>query len=277
MGGVSMGCRKWRACAKVQPYQMEISMRHLLPQPLGILFLLAFVVGTADAAEIKVLSIPGVRPAVSELLPGFERRSDHKVDFIWEIYAGQKRAIESGDFDVAIFAKSQIAEMAQQGRIAPNTMVDLASTNIGVVVRKGAVKPDVGSEEAFKRTLLAAKSIAYTKESSTGVYVTRMLERIGIADAVKDKLRLQPGGGMTTPAVANGDVEIGIVLLSDIMATPGAELAGLLPPGLQNAVMQTGAISTTAKQAAAGTALLQALSASTAAPIYRSKGLEPAR
>ena len=240
-------------------------------------FIIALLLGPADAAEIKVLSIPGVKPAVTELLPQFERQSGHTVNFTWEIYAGQKKEIESGNFDVAIFAKSQIAEMAQQGRIAPNTSVDLAATNIGVVVRKGAPKPNVSNEEAFKRTLLAAKSIAYTKESSTGVYLTRVLERLGLTDAIKDKLRLQSGGGMTTPAVAKGDVEIGIVLLSDILATPGAELAGLLPPGLQNSVMQTGAISATAKQAAAGTALLQALTAASAATVYRSKGLEPAR
>ena len=250
-------------------------MRHI-PQSLGAAFILAILLGTTDAAEIKVLSIPGVKPAVTELLPQFERQSGHTVNFTWEIYASQKKEIESGIFDVAIFAKSQISELAQQGRIAPNTTVDLAATNIGVVVRKGAPKPDISNEEAFKRTLLAAKSIAYTKESSTGVYVTRLLERLDLADALKDKLRLQPGGGMTTPAVAKGDVEIGIVLLSDILATPGAELAGLLPAGLQNAVMQTGAISTTAKQAAAGTALLQALTAPAAAPVYRSKGLEPA-
>jgi len=243
----------------------------------GAAIVLAFLLAPADAAEIKVLSIPGVKPAVSELLPAFERQSGHATNFTWEIYAGQKKEIESGNFDVAIFAKSQIAEMAQQGRIAPNTIVDLASTNIGVVVRKGAPKPDVSNEEAFKRTLLAAKSIAYTKESSTGIYVTRLLGRLGVADAIKDRLRLQSGGGMTTPAVAKGDVEIGIVLLSDILATPGAELAGLLPPGLQNSVMQSGAIGASAKQAAAGAALLQALSAPTAAPVYRSKGLEPAR
>ena len=247
------------------------------PQSLGAALAAVLVLGTADAAEIKVLSIPGVKPAVSELLPQFERQSGHTVNFTWEIYAGQKKEIESGNFDVAIFAKSQIAELAQQGRIAPNTAVDLAATNIGVVVRKGAPKPDVSNEEAFKHTLLAAKSIAYTKESSTGVYVTRLLARLGLADVLKDRLRLQSGGGMTTPAVAKGDVEIGIVLLSDILATPGAELAGLLPPGLQNAVMQTGAISTTAKQAVAGAALLQALTAAAASPVYRSKGLEPPR
>ena len=246
------------------------------PRSLGTVFILAILPGAADAAEIKVLSIPGVKPAVNELLPQFERASGHKVYFTWEIYAGQKKEIESGNFNVAIFSKTQIAEMAQQGRIVTNTTVDLASTNIGVAVRKGAPKPDISNEEAFKRTLLAAKSIAYTKESSTGVYVTRMLERMGVADAIKDKLKLQSGGGMTTPAVANGDVELGIVLLSDILATPGAELAGLLPPGLQNAVMQSGAISTTARQVPAGAALLQALTAAAAGPVYRSKGLEPA-
>src|SRR5258705_1870744 len=164
---------------------MEKAM-HYFARSLGATFIFAVLLATTDAAEIKVLSIPGVKPAVNELLPQFERQSGHTVNFTWEIYAGQKKEIESGNFDVAIFAKSQISEMAQQGRIVPNTSVDLASTKIGVVVRKGAPMPDVSNEEAFKRTLLAAKSIAYTKESSTGVYVTRLLERLGPAYALEE-------------------------------------------------------------------------------------------
>jgi molybdate transport system substrate-binding protein len=243
----------------------------------AIALILVLACSAGLAAEIKVLSIPGVKAAVDELVPQFERDKGHKVIIRYEIYAGQKKEIESGDFDLAIFAKAQIAEMNSQGRIVPSSAADIARTNIGVVVRKGAPKPAIGDEEAFKRTLLAAKSITYTKESSTGVYITRLLERLGVADAIKDKLKLQPGGGMTTPAVANGDAEIGIVLVSDILATPGVDLVGPLPAGLQNSVTQAGAVGTTAKQPAAAAALLQFLTSAPAGPVYASKGLEPAR
>jgi molybdate transport system substrate-binding protein len=243
----------------------------------AVALVLVLACSAGHAAEIKVLSIPGVKAAVDELVPQFERDNGHKVIIRYEIFAGQKKEIEAGDFDVAIFAKAQIAEMNSQGRIVLSSAADIARTNIGVVVRKGAPKPEIGDEEAFKRTLLAAKSITYTKESSTGVYITRLLERLGVADAIKDKLKLQSGGGMTTPAVANGDAEIGIVLVSDILATPGVDLVGPLPAGLQNSVTQTGAVGSTAKQPAAAAALLQFLTSAPTGRVYASKGLEPAQ
>ncbi len=230
---------------------------------------------TARADEIKVLSIPGIRAAFDELVPPFERDTGHMVTIHYEVYAGQKKEIESGDFDVAIFAKSQIEEMIEQNRIAARSIADIALTSIGVVVRKGAPKPDIDSEEAFKRTLLAAKSITYTKESSTGVYITRLLERLGIADTIRDKLELQPGGSMTTPAVARGEAELGIVLISDILATPGVDLVGPLPEALQNRVMQTAGLAVTARQPAAGAALIKFLSNPATGRVFKSKGLDP--
>jgi molybdate transport system substrate-binding protein len=229
----------------------------------------------AWAAEIKVLCIPGIKAAFDELMPQFERIAGLKVAIRYEIYAGQKKEIESGDFDVAIFANSQIEEMNKQGRVVAGSNADIARTSIGVAVRKGAPRPNIEGEEAFKSTLLAAKSITYTKESSTGVYITRLLERLGIADTIKDKLKLQPGGSMTTPAVARGEAELGIVLVSDILATPGVDLVGPLPEALQNHVMQTAALAATAKQPAAGVALIKFLSNAAAGPVFKSKGLEP--
>lgn len=240
--------------------------------------LAAIVLGLAQpagAAEIEVLSIPGIRAALNQLVPQFERDTGHKVVIRYEIYARQKKAIESGNFDVAIFAKSQIDEMSKQGRIAVSTETDIARTSIGVAVRQGAPKPDIGSADAFKAALLAAKSITYTQKSSTGVYLTALLTRLGVADTIKDKLKLQPGGGMTTPAVSRGEAELGIVLVSDILATSGVDLVGPLPEALQHYVMQTAAISATAKQSAAGAALIKFLASPVAGPAFKSTGLEP--
>jgi molybdate transport system substrate-binding protein len=230
---------------------------------------------SAGATEIKVLCIPGMKAAFEALLPQFEREAGDKVAIRYEIYAGQKGQIESGDFDVAIFATSQIEQMNKQDRTLAGSATDIARTSIGVAVRIGAPKPDIGGEEAFKRTLLAAKSITYTKQSSTGVYLTQLLEGLGIAAAIKDKLKLQPAGAMTTPAVAKGEAELGIVLVSDILATPGVELVGPLPEALQNHVMQTAALGSTAKQPAAGAALIKFLSSPAAGPIFKAKGLDP--
>ncbi len=229
----------------------------------------------ARAAEVKVLCIPGMKAALETLLPQFERDSGDKVTINYEIYPSQKQRIEAGDFDVAIFATPQIDDLNKQGRTVAATTADIARTSIGVAVKSGAAKPDIGSEEAFKRTLLDAKSITYTKESQTGVYLTKQIERLGLTDAIKDKLKLQPSGAMTTPAVAKGEAELGIVLVSDILATPGVDLVGQLPASLQNYVMQTAALGATARQPASGEALIKYLTSPAAGAVFKAKGLEP--
>lgn len=228
----------------------------------------------ATADEIRVLSIPGIKAALDQLKPAFERESGHQLAIRYEIYPRQKEQIDSGNFDVAIFAKPLIADLATQGKAVAGSASEIARTSIGVAVRKGAAKPDISSEEAFKRTLLNAKSITYTKESQTGVHVTRLLDRFGIAEQVKDKVILQPGGNMTTPAVADGKAELAIVLVSDIMAYPGVDLVGPLPASIQNYVVQVAAVGTNAKDAAAATALIKYLTSPPAATVFKAAGLE---
>ena len=228
------------------------------------------------AAELKVICIPGMKASIDALIPEFEQTSGHKVSVSYEIYAGQKQRIDSGDFDVAIFARSQIDEMNRQGRIAPGSVADIASTNIGIAVKAGAPKPDIHDEAAFKRLMLSARSIAYTEKSSTGVYVTTLLARLGLTQQLKDKLLLQSGGAMTTPAVAKGDAEVGIVLISDILATPGVDLVGPLPPALQNQVMQAAGIGAKAERPANGKAFIEFLEGPTAITAFQSRGLQPA-
>jgi molybdate transport system substrate-binding protein len=232
---------------------------------------------SADAAEIKVLCIPGLKAAVNAMLPAFEKGSGDTVSMTYEIYAGQKSRIESGDFDVAIFAKGQIAEMQKLGRVVPGSNVDAVSTSIGVAVKSGASKPDISSEEAFKRALLAAKSITYTGKSSTGVYITKLLDRLGLTEKLKDKLILQSGGAMTAPAVAKGQAELALVLVSDILATPGVDLVGPLPAAVQHSVMQTAALGTKAQQSKVGVAFIKFLSSPTAKSFFKAKGLDPAQ
>lgn len=229
----------------------------------------------AGAADLKVLCIPGLKAAVDELLPDFESASGQKVDVTYEIYAGQQKRIDAGDFDVALFAKSQIAEMAKQHRLAPAPIADVATTAIGVAVRAGAAKPDISDEQRFKSALLAAKSITYTKESSTGVYLTGLLDRLGLTPMIKDKLILQSSGAATAPAVAAGKAELGIVLLSDILATPGVALVGPLPPTLQNQVTQTAAVGSRVTNAKTADLFVEFLESPLAGAVFRAKGLEP--
>jgi molybdate transport system substrate-binding protein len=238
-----------------------------------VLFCLSY---PAVAADIKVLCIPGMKASIDALIPEFERTSGYKVSVTYEIYAGQKQHIDSGDFDVAIFARSQIDELSKQGRVAPGSVTDIASTNIGIAVKAGAQRPDIHDEAAFKHLMLSARSITYTENSSTGVYVTKLLARLRLTEQIKDKLLLQAGGAMTTPAVARGDAEIGIVLISDILATPGVDLVGPLPPALQNQVMQAAGISAKVEMPSNGKAFIEFLEGPTAAAAFQSRGLQPA-
>jgi len=243
----------------------------------SIVLTMAFARAT-NAAELKVLCIPGLKAAVNELLPSFERASGRKVVMTYEIYTGQKQRLESGDFDVALFGKAQIAELEKQNRVVAGSGVDVAATSIGVAIRKGAPKPDISSEAAFEQTLLAAKSITYTKESATGFYVTKLLDRLNLTDKLKGKLIYQTSGGATAPAVAKGEAEMALVLISDIIATNGVELAGPLPPTLQNAVMQTAAVGTNTKEPKEAEAFVKYLTSPAATSVFKAKGLDtPAR
>jgi molybdate transport system substrate-binding protein len=218
-----------------------------------------------------------VKAALDQLKPAFERESGHRLTIRYEIYPRQKDELEAGNFDVAVFAKPAIAELAAQGKVVAASTSEIARTSIGVAVRKGAPKPDISSEEAFKRTLLNAKSITYTKESQTGVHVTRLLERFGIAEQVKDKAIPQPGGNMTTPAVADGKAELGIVLVSDIVAHPGVDLVGPLPASIQNHVEQVAAVGSNAKDPTATAALIKFLTSAEAVAVFKATGLEAGR
>jgi molybdate transport system substrate-binding protein len=233
-----------------------------------------FAASQAHAAEIKVICIPAWKASFESLLPQFERDTGHKVTVHYAIFPDQKQPIEAGDFDIAFFARPQVDDLNKQGKTVAATTTDIARTSIGVAVKTGAPKPDVSSEEAFKRALIAAKSITYTKQSQTGVYLTRKLETLGVMDAIKNKLILQLAGGMTTPAVAKGEAELGIVLVSDIVGTPGVDLVAPLPAPLQNYVTQTAVVGAAAKQPAPAAALIKYLS-SPAAAVLKAKGFEP--
>ena len=134
---------------------------------------------------------------------------------------------------------------------------------------------ELATADAFKRTLLAAKTITYTDGSETGNYVTRMLDRLGIAAEIKPKATLQPGGGRTAPSVARGEAELAIVLVSDILATPGVDLVWPLPAELQNFVVQTAGIGAAARDVAAAKAFIDFLNTAQSGAVFKAKGLEP--
>jgi molybdate transport system substrate-binding protein len=229
----------------------------------------------ADAAEIRVISNPGMKSVFEELAPQFERMTGHRVLIQYGLMAQLKAPIDAGEFDVAISTGPVTAYLNERGMTVPDSRADVARVGIGVSVRAGAPKPDISTVSAFKRTLLNAKSISYTGGSAAGTYIAGMLERLGIAAEMKPKTRILGGGGQNPKAVAAGEVELGLSVISDIVPVPGAELLGPLPAELQTYIVETAAVGIASKEPQAAGALIKFLLAPAATPVFRAKGLEP--
>jgi molybdate transport system substrate-binding protein len=239
----------------------------------GLFSMVAFGAIT-QAAEIKVLSTIAVKSVVEELGPQFERQTGHKLAVTYGVANTMKRQIEAGEsFDVAIMTAPVADDLIKQGRIVAATRTDVARGGIGIGVRAGTPKPDIGSVEALKRALLAADSIAYSKEGWSGLYFAGLIERFGIAEAMKPKTRY--GAANVGEMVAAGEAQMGVQLINELMAVPGVELVGPLPAEVQNHVILTAGVGSQARDPAAAEAFLRFVTAPAVAPLIRSKGLEP--
>jgi molybdate transport system substrate-binding protein len=226
-------------------------------------------------SEITVLSSIATREAYNELVPQFERESGHKIVTTW---AGtvdiMKRMAAGGEVhDLVIISSSELEELIKQGKIAAGSRADLAKSGIGVAVKTGAPKPDIGSADALKRTLLAAKSVGYTSGPS-GVYMGNLIERMGIAAEVKTKFRSVPSGGTIGTIVAAGDCEIGFQQVSELVHIPGIDYAGPLPADIQRVTIFSSGIQSGAANAGGAKALQQFLTTPAAAAVMRKHGLE---
>ncbi len=235
-------------------------------------FLLAAT--TTDAAEIKMLASPAVKAALEDIVPQFEKSSGHKVTIEYGTAAALREAIEKGAaFDVAVLNNNVIETLLKQNKLTTRT--DLARSGTGVAVRKGTLKPDIATVESFKATLLAANSIAFVEQGATGVYLKGLFERLGIAEALKPKIRPIPGTTSAAHVVAEGGAELGITQVSEILPYPGAELAGLLPPDIRLYTGFAAALGPTAAQPEATKNLIAFMTTLAAAAVWRDRGLEP--
>ena len=236
------------------------------------------VSGTA-AAEIKVLTAGAFKQVVLALVPDFEKQTGHKVTVDNDTAGGLKKRIEGGEaFDVAVITPGVVDDLIAKGKIAAGSRVNLASVGVGVVVKEGAPKPDVSTVEAFKRALLAAKSVAYIDPSSggsSGIYIDKLLERLGIADQIRPKAKLKQGGHVAD-LIVSGEAELGIHQISEIVPVKGASLVGPLPKEIQNTTTYAAGLSASAKDKIAAEALIKAFAGPAAAALLKSKGMDPA-
>jgi len=239
---------------------------------IGFVFALASTV--ANAAEFKLVSSNAVKSSLEDLIPQFEKASGHKVDVKWGTAAGLKVEIEKGGvFDLAILTSGGIDDLIRQGKLAGATRAALVRSAIGVAVRKGAPKPDISTTDAYKKALLSAQSITYVDQGASGIYLKELFVRIGIADAIKSKVRLAPT--MAAEFIAKGEAEIGMTQISEILPVAGADLVGPLPAEYQNYTDFASSVGSAAKQADAAKAFLQFLKTPESAKVMKAKGLEP--
>jgi molybdate transport system substrate-binding protein len=238
--------------------------------------LLAGAVTTAQAAELKVVSGNGARAAVQELSAQFERASGHKVSLRFEVNAALKRKIEAGEtFDVAILNPPVLDDLIRQGKVVAGTRADIGRAGLGVAVRTGAQKPDIGSVDAFRRALLAAKSVAYPGEGASGIYFVGLLDRLGIAAEMKPKLKPMAAED-TVEVVARGEADMVVVVSSRIFDVNGVAPVGPLPAELQTMIGFAAGMGAAAREPDAAKALIRFLTAPEAAPVLKTKGVEPA-
>src|SRR5438874_1881982 len=232
---------------------------------------------TARAAEIKLLCAVALQPAMVALIPDFEKSSGHKVTIAYGTAGAVANRVQKGEAaDIVISAGPVIDQLQAQGKVVADSRVTIAKVGVGVFVRKGAAKPDISSADAFKRSVLATRSIAYPDPAgggASGIYMASLLERLGIAAEMKPRTRLSPSGAALYASVASGDVDIGFNQISEILAHPSIEFASPLPSAIQNYTQFAPGI-VAASQAQAGSALIAFLSSPASQTVLKAKGFE---
>ena len=240
--------------------------------------------GGASAADVRVMISAGFYGVYAELGPAFERASGHHLVTTRGPSMGDSaeaipaRLARGEAADVVILDASAADELGRRGLIRADSKIELARSLIGMVVRAGAEKPDIGSVEALRGTLLAARSIAYS-DSGSGTYLaTTLFPRLGIADQIAGKsrkVRGPPSGEPVANLVARGEAEIGFQQVSELIHVPGIAFVGALPPEAQPGFSFAGALTRDVQQPEAAGALIRFLASAEAAPVITRAGLLP--
>jgi len=247
---------------------------------LGAIFgIVGIMAQPAAAAEIKVLTTGAFKAVVVALVPEFEKATGHKVVVDNGTVGQLQQRVDGGEtFDVLVLSPKGIEDYIKSGKIAPGSNARLAKVGVGVMVKEGAPKPDVSTVESFKQALFPAKTGVYIDPASggsSGIYVADLLVKLGIADQIKPKAKLQKGGHVSD-LVKAGEAEIGIHQISEIVGQPGVTMVGPLPAEIQNYTVYVVGLSTGAKEAEAAKAFIKVLTGPSAAGVLKSKGMEGA-
>ena len=231
----------------------------------------------AKSGEIRMLCSNGMKAVVEEVRPQMERAIGHPLSIEFSSTASFKEKIDAGaTFDVAILTSDAMDTLTKEHKLAPGSRADVARTGVGIGVRAGAPKPDISTPDKLKQTLLKTKSITYTKNGASAVFVTRMIDRLGIAAELKPKLIADTRAGHVSQAVAEGQADMVLTLISEILPVHGVQYLGPLPGDLQGYTVLTAGVGAQAKDAEAAKAAVKFLAGPSIAPILKAKGMEPA-
>ena len=258
---------------------MTLWSRCSRPMFLGHVFLgllAALAVTDAAAAEIKIMTPRSMWTVLKEIGPEFERAAGYKLKVDTDIAATLADRIIGGEsFDIFVGPPVQIDRLIKDNKIVAGTRTPIARSGIGVEVRAGTPKPDIGTVDAFKRALLNAKSIGYLKQEGTsGAYLHGLFDRLGIGEAIRSKV-IRPEADVVSELVAKGEIELGMVVITQIMTTPGVELVGPIPEELQSYVRWSGAVSANSTAPEVARDLIRFLAGPTALPVLKAQGMEP--
>ena len=228
-----------------------------------------------QAAEIKVIAGGSMTASLNALAPEFEKATGHKLSIHFDSTPNIIARVTSGTpFDVVVVPVDVFKDAAAKARFAPGPTTDIARVGYGVIVRAGAARPDISTPDSFRKAMLAASSVAFLPASAAGAYVTKVFERLGIADDIKAKTRVQASPAQIPQAVANGEAEIG-VFLANVLIAPGVEFAGPFPGELQQELVFTSALAADTKQSDAAKALIDYLKTQEATAIIKAAGMTP--
>jgi molybdate transport system substrate-binding protein len=232
------------------------------------------------AAEIKVLATIAVQSVMEDLAPKFAKESGHSVGMTFGLGGALAKRIQEGEVaDLLIGPRGPLDGLIKSGRLVADSDLTIAHSRVGVAVRKGAPKPDISSPEAVKRALIAAKAVSYSNPAfggASGVHFAKVIERLGIADEMKGKVRFPPEGGFTARLLVTGEVELAVQQIGELLSVPGVELVGPLPGELQSITTFAAAIPSAALQPKAARALIRYLQSPEATAVLKAKGLDPA-
>ena len=228
---------------------------------------------TAAVEEITVLCSNGLKAVIEDLVPKFERETKHKVVVKYGLAALLTQRIEGGEaFDVAFVTPAMMDGLIARGKVAADSRATIARSGLAFAIRAGARKPDVSSADSFKRALLNAKSIAYAREGASGVLFAALVQKLGIADDLKPKSQLAASGEEVSAAVVNGDAELGVLPLSEVLPIKGAEPM-IFPAEVQQYIVIAGGVSAGSRLAAARD-LMKYVTGPAALPVIKAKGME---